>query len=83
MNAMVETDSPTMLLTWLRLLGWRTTTRRDGEQVFGVATHVAADGSSIRVASSARTDGELALKIFRSALDALEQPRTLAQRLAA
>ncbi len=82
MSATIETDG-TVLLAWLRLLGWHTTMNRDGEQVVGVATHVAADGESLRVAGCARSDGDLALQLFEAAMGSLERPRSLARRLAA
>lgn len=53
---------------WLRLLGWQIETDRDGEYIVGVATHFAADDSTLRVAGCARDDAELALQMFEQAM---------------
>jgi hypothetical protein len=83
MAAAAQKEGATLLL-WLRLLGWQVTTDRDGDFTVGVASHVQADGSTLRVGGCARTDGELALQLFESAVRALDSNRhTRQQQLAA
>jgi hypothetical protein len=69
-----------ILHLWLRLLGWQIETGRDDEYTVGVATHVLADGSTVRVAGCARSDGELALQLFEQAILTFEQVYDKAQR---
>jgi hypothetical protein len=57
-----------MLQLWLRLLGWQVETGRDGDYTVGVGTHVQADGSTLRVGGCARSEGELALRLFEQAM---------------
>jgi hypothetical protein len=83
MAAAAQKEGATLLL-WLRLLGWKVTTDRDGDFTVGVASRVQADGSTLRVGGCARTDGELALQLFESAVRALDSNRhTRQQQLAA
>jgi N-dimethylarginine dimethylaminohydrolase len=56
-----------ILHLWLRLLGWRVETGRDGDYAVGIGTHVQADGTTLRVGGCARTEGELALQLFEQA----------------
>lgn len=57
-----------ILHLWLRLLGWRVETGRDGDYIVGVGTHFQADGHRLRVAGCARSEGELALQLFAQAM---------------
>lgn len=70
MAAPTHTDGATLRL-WLRLLGWQVTTDREGNVAFGIATHLQADGSTLRVGGCARTDGELSLQLFEQAMRTL------------
>jgi len=65
-------NGKSILLLWLNLLGWQVDVRRKGEQLHGVAHHVAADGSSFRVSGRAATRDELAFKLFQAALRVVE-----------
>ena len=65
-----EPSNGETLHRWLRLLGWQIQTGHDGEYVVGVATHFAADDSTLRVAGCARNEGELALQMFEQAIRA-------------
>jgi hypothetical protein len=60
------------LLLWLNLLGWQVETKHVGNKLVGVARHCAADGSSFRVAGSAPTRDELALRLFEAAMKIVE-----------
>jgi hypothetical protein len=60
------------LLLWLNMLGWRIEVRRKGEELYGVARHVAADGSSFRVSGRGATRDELAFRLFEAALRVVE-----------
>src|SRR5207248_11272868 len=83
MAAAAKTDGSTLLL-WLRLLGWQVATDRDGDFTVGVASHLQADGRTLRVGGCAHSDGELALPLFESAVRALDSNRhTRQQQLAA
>jgi len=62
-----------ILHLWLCLLGWQVETGRDGDYIVGVGTHVQADGSTLRVGGSARTDTELTLQLFEQAVRTLEE----------
>ena len=72
-----------ILHLWLRLLGWQIEIGRDGDYIVGVGTHVQADGSTLRVGGCARSDGELALRLFEQAMLALERDDKAKQRLRA
>ena len=65
---------------WLRLLGWQIETGRDGDYIVGVATHFAADDSTLRVAGCARNEGELALQMFEQAIHASARVSAQAQQ---
>ena len=65
-------NGKSILLLWLNLLGWQVDVRRKGEELQGVAHHVAADGSSFRVSGRAATRDELAYKLFQAALGVIE-----------
>ena len=62
-----------ILHLWLRMLGWQVETGHDGEFTVGLATHVEADGSTLRVGGCARNDGELALQLFEQAVQTYER----------
>jgi hypothetical protein len=66
-----ETQKSALLL-WLELLGWQVDVRRKGEELVGVARHVAADGSSFRVSGSAETRDALAFQLFEAVLQVIE-----------
>jgi hypothetical protein len=61
-------DNGETLHLWLRLLGWQIETGHDGEYTVGVGTHFGADGSTLRIAGCARSEGELALQLFEQAM---------------
>ena len=61
-----------ILLLWLTMLGWQVDVRRRGEQLQGVARHVAADGSSFRVTGHGETQDELAFRLFQAAMRVVE-----------
>jgi hypothetical protein len=83
MAARADTDGAILHL-WLRLLGWRVVTDRDGDFAVGIAFRWEADGRVLRVGGCARSDGELALQLFEEAMRALERDRhTGKERLAA
>jgi hypothetical protein len=65
-------NGKSILILWLNLLGWQVQIEQDGENVVGVATHCAADGSTFRVGGCARTRDELALQLFEAALKIVE-----------
>jgi hypothetical protein len=60
------------LLLWLNLLGWQIEVRRAGDKLMGVARHCAADGSTGRVADTAPTQDELALRLFEAVMKIIE-----------
>ena len=60
------------LLLWLNLIGWQVDVRRKGDELVGVARHVAADGSSFRVTGSAATRDALAFQLFEAVLQMIE-----------
>lgn len=62
-----------MLHLWLRLLGWRVETGRDGDFIVGVGTRFEADGSTLRVGGCARSEGELSLQLFEQAMQTFER----------
>ena len=66
-----ETTKPALLL-WLNLLGWQVDVRRKGDELIGVARHIAADGSTFRVSGSAATRDALAFQLFEAALQMIE-----------
>jgi len=66
-----ETTKPALLL-WLNLLGWQVDVRRKGDELIGVARHIAADGSTFRVSGSAATREALAFQLFEAALQMIE-----------
>jgi N-dimethylarginine dimethylaminohydrolase len=76
-----RTEQPILLL-WLTLLGWQIEIERDGDNFVGVARHLTADGSSVRVGGCARTREELAYQLFEAAMKIIEacgqKPRLLA-----
>jgi hypothetical protein len=74
MAATAQTEGATLLL-WLRLLGWKVTTDRDGSVAVGVASHLQADGSTLRVGGCAHSDSELTLQLFEAAVRALDRNR--------
>jgi hypothetical protein len=61
-------DETSVLLIWLNLLGWQVEVERDGEDLVGVARHVAGDGSTFRVGGCAATLDELAFQLFEAAM---------------
>ena len=65
-------DRKSTLLMWLNLLGWQVEVRRAGDKLMGVARHCAADGSTVRVAGTAPTQDELALRLFEAAMKMVE-----------
>ena len=68
-----------ILHLWLRLLGWQVETGRDGDYTVGVGTRFQADGSTLRVGGCARSDGELALRLFEQAMQTFERVHDKAQ----
>ena len=61
-------DETSILLIWLTLLGWQVQVELDGDDLVGVARHLAADGSSYRVGGCAATRDELAFQLFEAAM---------------
>lgn len=47
--------------------------RSKGDQLHGVARHIAADGSSFRVSGRGATRDELAFQLFQAALRVVER----------
>jgi hypothetical protein len=82
MSGTAETDG-SILLSWLRLLGWQTAVYRDGGLFVGISEHTTPEGATIRVSGSARGEGELSLQLFEAAVRLLELPRTGARSAAA
>jgi hypothetical protein len=79
--ATTQTEGVTLRL-WLCLLGWRVQTDRDGRFAVGIASHLQADGTTVRVAGCARSDCELALQLFEAAMRALDRSRHTNKQLA-
>jgi len=77
--AMPARTNGEVLHLWLRLLGWRIETGHDCDYVVGVATHLQADGSTLRVGGCARDHGELVLQLFEQAMLALERDNERAE----
>ena len=69
---MADDDTKSTLLLWLNLLGWQVDVRRKGDELVGVARHIAADGSAFRVSGSAATRDALAFQLFEAALRMIE-----------
>ena len=61
-------DENSILLMWLNLLGWQVDVELDGDDLVGVARHVAGDGSTYRVGGCATTRDELAFQLFEAAM---------------
>ena len=61
-------NETSILLMWLNLLGWQVDVELDGEDLVGVARHVAGDGSTFRVGGCATTRDELAFQLFDAAM---------------
>jgi len=57
-----------ILLMWLNLLGWQVDIEHDGDNLVGVARHVAGDGSTFRIGGCAATRDELAFQLFEAAM---------------
>ena len=57
-----------ILLVWLNLLGWQVDVEPDGDNLVGVARHVAGDGSTFRIGGCAATRDELAFQLFEAAM---------------
>ena len=57
-----------ILLVWLNLLGWQVELEPDGDNLVGVARHVAGDGSTFRIGGCAATRDELAFQLFEAAM---------------
>jgi hypothetical protein len=64
-----------ILLLWLNLLGWQIEVERDGDNLVGIARHLTADGSSVRVGGCARTRDELAFQLFQAAMKIVDAGR--------
>lgn len=82
MAATLQREGTTLGL-WLSLLGWQIRTEQDGEFVVGVAAHIQADGTTLRVGGCARSDSELILHLFEAAMRALDRDRNTTQAAAA
>jgi hypothetical protein len=63
-----------VLVCWLRLLGWRVETGRDGDTFVAVACRHDDDRDLVAAALTA-TEAELPLAIFSAAFARLEQER--------
>jgi hypothetical protein len=61
-------EETSILLIWLTLLGWQVQVEADGDDLVGVARHIAADGSTYRVGGCATTRDELAFQLFEAAM---------------
>jgi hypothetical protein len=75
MGEMGESDG-TLLVSWLRLLGWVVLIEETDGQLVARAQHEGAVGDVLEVKASAHDRAELAWRLFRSAVVALEQQRT-------
>ena len=62
-----------ILHLWLRLLGWRVETSREGKYAVGIGTDIQADGNTLRVGGCARSEGELAMQLFEQAMLTFER----------
>ncbi|MFL6069015.1 MAG: hypothetical protein ACJ74N_14925 [Gaiellaceae bacterium] len=69
---MADDTAKSTLLLWLNLLGWQVDVKRKGDELIGVARHIAADGSTFRVSGSAATRDALAFQLFEAALQIIE-----------
>lgn len=65
-------NGKSILLLWLTMLGWQVDVRRKGDQLHGVARHVAADGSSFRVSGRGTNRDELAFQLFQAVMRVVE-----------
>jgi hypothetical protein len=61
-------EETSILLIWLTLLGWQVQVEADGDDLVGVARHIAADGSTYRVGGCATKRDELAFQLFEAAM---------------
>jgi hypothetical protein len=61
-------NGKSILLLWLNVLGWQVDVKEKGDELFGVARHIAADGSSFRVSGRGATRDDLAFQLFEAAL---------------
>jgi hypothetical protein len=68
-------EETSILLTWLTLLGWQVQVEPDGDDLVGVARHIAADGSTYRVGGCAATRDELAFQLFEAAMKIVDAQR--------
>jgi hypothetical protein len=74
---MLESDG-TLLLNWLRLLGWLVAVDNDGgDGWIGVAQHDDPVRGSFRIEASAPTRGEIAWQLFEGAVSHLDRERVL------
>jgi hypothetical protein len=77
-----DTTKSTLLL-WLNLLGWQVDVRRKGDELIGVARHIAEDGSTFRVSATAASRDALVFQLFEAALQMTEGRRRHRPLLAA
>ena len=68
-------DETSILLRWLNLLGWQVDVELDGDNLVGVARHVAGDGSTFRVGGCAATRDELAYQLFEAVMKIVDARR--------
>jgi len=73
----------TLLVGWLRLLGWSVEIDREDDGWVGLARKAGAHGDDVRIAATAESHGALAWQLFSGALSGLERERTLARSLRA
>jgi hypothetical protein len=66
----------TLLMTWLRLLGWIVVVEETDREWLAVGRHEDVAGRVFEVKASAGTHAQLAWKLFSRALAAIEQRRT-------
>jgi hypothetical protein len=78
----VERDG-TILLGWLRLLGWKVEIDREDGQWVGLARRVGSAGGDLRIAATAESHGALVWQLFSGALTGLERDRPLGSSLRA
>ena len=76
-------EGKSILHLWLNLLGWQVDVRQKGDHLVGVARHITADGSSVRVGGTAATRDELMFKLFEAALQLVEGGSSRSTLLAA
>jgi len=75
-GGMPESDG-SLLITWLRLLGWVVSVRPDeGHGWVGVARHEDGAGGSLQLEASAAARGEVAWQLFSGALGSLDRGST-------